>query len=590
MTAQHLIKIFIFYLVFFSSTLSQVQLIKSIEVKGNKVFSKGNYLEWSGIKINQPLLSNIEDSIAVRILRGLSENGYHFAKINSVEIEILDTSDVNIFISVEEDSPTIISSINYVLIDSINIKFIEDNFKPILDKTLNKYEFENIIRKILNHYENTGYPFIKINVQSIHFEVDSIQSERKANLLLRIEAGMQSKIDLVEVRGNESTKDYVIIRELRLAKGNLYSQKKIEELPNRLNRLRFFEPVKTPSFYINKKDEGVLVIEVKEKQTNNFDGIIGYIPPTKNDDKGYITGLVNVSLRNLFGTGRAASLKWNKFGRNSQELELKYLEPWLFNFPFNISFNLYQRIQDSTYVQRRVESNFEYLATETISASLILGTELVIPTERTIPVFTVFNSSLMTAGVSIKYDTRNDPFSPTEGIFFNNTYLFSRKKINGPKEFITSSTIKEVNLQRIISDFELFYLLFERQVVALSFHARELRGKSLENTDLFKFGGANTLRGYREEQFIGNRLLWSNIEYRFLLTERTFVFTFFDFGYYLRQAEANKNIVKGESFIYGYGVGLNIETALGVMAVSFALGKEDSFSEGKIHFGIVNEF
>lgn len=590
MTAQHLIKIFIFYLVFFSSTLSQVQLIKSIEVKGNKVFSKGNYLEWSGIKINQPLLSNIEDSIAVRILRGLSENGYHFAKINSVEIEILDTSDVNIFISVEEDSPTIISSINYVLIDSINIKFIEDNFKPILDKTLNKYEFENIIRKILNHYENTGYPFIKINVQSIHFEVDSIQSERKANLLLRIEAGIQSKIDLVEVRGNESTKDYVIIRELRLAKGNLYSQKKIEELPYRLNRLRFFEPVKTPSFYINKKDEGVLVIEVKEKQTNNFDGIIGYIPPTKNDDKGYITGLVNVSLRNLFGTGRAASLKWNKFGRNSQELELKYLEPWLFNFPFNISFNLYQRIQDSTYVQRRVESNFEYLATETISASLILGTELVIPTERTIPVFTVFNSSLMTAGLSIKYDTRNDPFSPTEGIFFNNTYLFSRKKINGPKEFITSSTIKEVNLQRIISDFELFYLLFERQVVALSFHARELRGKSLENTDLFKFGGANTLRGYREEQFIGNRLLWSNIEYRFLLTERTFVFTFFDFGYYLRQAEANKNIVKGESFIYGYGVGLNIETALGVMAVSFALGKEDSFSEGKIHFGIVNEF
>lgn len=590
MTLQLFIKAFFFSLVIFINSYSQNQLIKSFKVEGNKIFSQQDYLQWSGVKINQAVFNGIKDSIAVRILRGFSDNGYYFAKIDSIEFENLDSINISIKVYLEEDLPTIISKVDFLLEDITEVNFYSNRFNSILGQSLNRYEFEDIIRKILTHYENNGYPFIKITVQSIHFEVDSADSERKANILLKVDKGVLSKIDLVEVRGNESTKDYVIIRELRLAKGDLYSQKKIEQLPNRLNRLRFFEPVKTPSFYINNKDEGVLVIEVKEKQTNNFDGIIGYIPPSKNEDKGYVTGLVNISLRNLFGTGRSASLKWNKFGRNSQELDLKYLEPWLFNFPFNISLGLYQRIQDSTYVQRRFEGSFEYLATETFSASLILGTELVIPSERTVPVFTVFNSSLLSTGINFKYDTRDDPYSPTEGILFNNTYLFSRKKINGPKDFITPTTIKEVNLQRIISDLGFFYSFFNRQVAAISFHARELRGKSFENTDLFKFGGTNSLRGYREEQFLGNRLLWSNLEYRFLLTARSFVFSFYDFGYYLRQEETLKNISKSESFLYGYGIGLNIETALGVLSVSFALGKDDSFSEGKIHFGIVNEF
>jgi hypothetical protein len=41
-------------------------------------------------------------------------------------------------------------------------------------------------------------------------------------------------------------------------------QNKIEEFPKRLNRLRFFEPISIPQFYINSK-EGILLIEVKKE-------------------------------------------------------------------------------------------------------------------------------------------------------------------------------------------------------------------------------------------------------------------------------------------------------------------------------------
>ena len=295
-------------------------------------------------------------------------------------------------------------------------------------------------------------------------------------------------------------------------------------------------------------------------------------------------------MTNLFGTGRAAAIRWQQFDRNSQELELKYLEPWLFGYPFNINLDLYQRQQDTTYVQRKFNGSLEYLATENISASVSIGTDQIIPTINEVPVFTVYNSSSITTGVNLKIDTRDDPYSPTSGLLFINSYSYSRKKINGPLQFITPGLETRINLQRFMLDFEGFYELFLRQVVSFGIHGRELRGSFFENSDLFRLGGTNSLRGYREDQFLGSRILWTNLEYRFLLTRRTFAFLFLDTGYYLREADNERNILKSEDFLYGYGLGLNLETSLGVLGVSFALGKGDSFSDGKIHFGIVNEF
>jgi outer membrane protein insertion porin family len=455
---------------------------------------------------------------------------------------------------------------------------------------LNKYEIEQSMADALDYYEDSGNPFARLVLNSVYIYYDSLKEESLADIHLEIKKGEDRKIDKIEVSGNSSTKDYVIIRELRLNKGEAYSQSKIDELPKRLNRLRFFEPVESPQFYINGKGEGVLSLKVKEKQTNNFDGIVGYIPGSKQNEKGYLTGLVNITMRNLFGTGRGAAIRWQQFDRYSQEMELKYLEPWLFGYPFNINGDFFQRKQDSTYVQRKLEGGIEYLATENISAAVTISTEQVIPTIKEIPVFTVFNSSALTTGLNLKFDSRDDPYSPTEGLLFMTSYSLSRKKIFGPKEFITPNIETNVNLQRLSLDLSWFYEPFLRQVFAIGLHGKDLRGSFFEDSDLFRLGGTNTLRGYRENQFLGSRIAWGNLEYRLLLTRRTFAFLFFDAGYYFRKPEPERNILKEEAVKTGYGVGLNIETGVGVLSVSFALAAGDSFSDGKIHFGIVNEF
>ena len=319
----------------------------------------------------------------------------------------------------------------------------------------------------------------------------------------------KSTIDKIEVTGNSSTKDYVIVRELRIEQGEVYSQAKVENLPRRLNKLRFFDPVPVPSFYLNSKNDGVLHINVKERNTNNFDGIIGYIPPQNENESGYVTGMVDITLRNIFGTGRAAAISWEKLTRVSQELELKYLEPWLFGYPFNLNARLFQRIQDSTYVQRIIGGGIEYLATEDISATAFVLAEQVIPTTREVQVFTVYNSSSITTGVGLTIDLRDDPLATLSGFVFENSYSYSAKTINGPPQYISEGLETEINLQRFTAGFGAYFEIFPRNVIALRVNGKELSGPFFEQSDLWRFGGTKTVRGYREEQFLASRIAWT---------------------------------------------------------------------------------
>jgi outer membrane protein insertion porin family len=582
---------YLYLFAFLYSLAAYCQTISSLEIEGNNIFSSSDYFEWSGLSAGMNYSEAIQDSAKDGIILNLSNRGYLDADFNEFKITFsTDSQRIFIHININENSPTIIKSINIENPDSIDIKNTVNQFGFLEGKILNKFEIEALINEALTFYENNGYPFAKIIISSIVLNYDSAAAGRNAEINIKIEKGEMRRIDSIEISGNTSTKDYVITRELRIIKGEIYSQREIEELPSRLNRLRYFDPVRVPQFYLNSENEGILVIDVKEQQTNNFDGIIGYIPGTGPDDTGYLTGLINISLRNLFGTGRVAAIKWQQLNRFSQELELRYLEPWVLDYPFNLSAGLFQRKQDTSYVQRKVEGAVEFLATQEISAAFILSSEAVIPTINETPRFTVYNSSSITTGVNLKIDSRDDPYSPTKGLFFLNSYSFSRKRISGPLEFLTPGLETNINLQRLSIALSGFYELFTRQVIALGINARELRGSFFEESDLFRLGGTSSLRGYREEQFFGNRIFWSNLEYRLLLTRRTYAFLFIDTGYYLRNEDLDRNIFRQEAFNFGYGLGLNLETGLGVLAVSFALAEGDAFSEGKIHFGIVNEF
>jgi outer membrane protein insertion porin family len=126
--------------------------------------------------------------------------------------------------------------------------------------------------------------------------------------------------------------------------------------------------------------------------------------------------------------------------------------------------------------------------------------------------------------------------------------------------------------------------------VAVGVHGRQVEGSSLQEGEMYRFGGTRTLRGYRENEFLGSRIAWANLEYRLLAGRRSFFYGFIDGGYYQRPGDAVSGASGAEAYKLGVGVGVRLDTALGNMAVSFAFGEGDSFSTGKIHIGLLGDF
>lgn len=112
----------------------------------------------------------------------------------------------------------------------------------------------------------------------------------------------------------------------------------------------------------------------------------------------------------------------------------------------------------------------------------------------------------------------------------------------------------------------------------------------LFTNELFRIGGLKSLRGFDEESIYASTFSIGKIEYRFLLEQNSFLFAFINGAYYENKSR-NFNL---KDTPFGFGAGMNFETRIGIMSISYALGKQFSnpvyFRNAKVHFGIVNYF
>lgn len=445
---------------------------------------------------------------------------------------------------------------------------------------------ERDIGAILKAYENAGFPLARCSVARV--EAVPGGEEDALAVTVRVEEGKRVTLQEVRVEGNVETDAGVIVREARVTPGEVYDPRKVERVRGRLQRLNIFAEVAEPELYM-RDDRGGLLLRVKEGNSNTFDGILGYIPGAAPGEAGYLTGMVAFSMRNLFGTGRKLGFRWQRDDRYSQDLALRYLEPWLFGWPVNAGVGFQQRQQDTSYVRRVIDGKLEVMFSEEVTAGVVVAGEAVIPSATVSGAF-FLRSSTVSVGAELLYDSRDDPYNPTAGGRFRTDYLYGRRKTDDVPQDYPVAVDRNVSVGRLTVDADLFLEVFARQVAALGIHGRELTGDQSDEAQMFRFGGARTLRGYRENQFVGTRVAWTNLEYRFILARRSYLFGFFDAGYYLRPADAVRGLAGVEEFKPGYGVGLLVDTPIGVMGVSFALGQGDSFGQAKIHVGIVNEF
>ena len=573
--------------------LSAQPTVNSISFRGNEYFSQRELLQELPLQM-KAVYSAEKLAASVRALTDRYRNeGFFLAGVDSVARRYSgDSSAVELEFCITEGVRSVLREFRIHGSTLFTDRQIYLTFETRAGSPLSQATLEKDIDDLLVRYEENGYPFSRIVVDSV--AVDTLAS-RDISFVLEITEGARVYLDEIRVEGNTSTRADVITREAYLQPHELYRQKKIDHIRRRLERIGIFTSVGEPQLYLLHEPgatdsvSGGLSLTVHEGNTNNFDGIAGYVPPPTEGKGGYVTGNVFVSMRNLFGTGRKAVVRWQRENEFSQELEASYVEPWVAGYPVNAGAGIFQRKQDSTYIKTRLDLHADVNLTTDLAIVLSLDQESVYPSAD-LDYFTVFESSILSFGGEVRYDTRDNLRSPTSGINYATAYSRGTKKITGPAAYLSYAEEKNFVVEKLSVDVEQYLSLFTKQVLVSGFHGRKVTSSRLEQSDLYQLGGINTVRGYRENQFYGSQVVWANLEYRFLTGRFSSVFGFVDAGYFYRPEDTLRHISSQEKFLYGYGVGARIETGLGIFRVSYALGEGDGFSAGKIHFGIANEF
>ena len=522
----------------------------------------------------------------------MENNGYYFSKIDSIYTKIDKKNhkiDLTIY-SVSGDPLSLarIEIVNENLLSDRQIKAIEEISHYYDGKIYTDALTKVLFGKILSYFENNAYPLARIQTDGFTFP-KSEHDEMLIMLQLEIDKGDSVKIDYLRFPdGTNKTDDY-ISRLLRFKPDIPYEQSRVSHYSQILRRQDFVKSAKEPVLMIDQKGNYFLDIRYEESPSTSLDGIVGYIPsPTNSEENGYFTGLVNVGIRNLFGTGRKLFIFWQKQDQYSDEFRLAYREPFVFGLPFHTDFGLNRLVRDTTYIDWKYDVKFELPLSESLSAYLKLTSRQVVPDSLASFVLRMPETKSFFTESGIQWDLRDNIQNPKKGIRFEVSFSLGQQRNVGPLYLIREDSLpKNVTIQKASADFRLFIPTFKRQVISNRIHGEGVAtsGDVLRQPDLIWFGGATSLRGFKEAQFQGERVAWTNSEYRFLLGPQSRFFFFVDNGYVYRKLP-----VEEEKWLTGYGLGIRFTAPLGVMQVDFGLEKGAPLREGKIHFRLINEF
>ncbi|NUN71244.1 MAG: BamA/TamA family outer membrane protein, partial [Bacteroidetes bacterium] len=444
--------------------------VRSIAFEGNSYFSDRQLIEQARITMPMPSSGLTAMSDAVTALYR-AEGYYSFTVDSIVGLRTSENGEQDLTIFVTENVRTLIAEVvisgTSVLPNTRLLERMEtatgEPFRPEL--------LESDIRTILEMYADAGHPFAAVSAESI----GTVQDDPAAlKVHLIVTEGPAVTIDEVTVEGNTVTRPEVIIREARLIPGGAFDQTRLELIRRRIERLQLFSMVGEPELYIRTGSAGStlsggLRIPVTEGSANNFDGILGYVPPTGTGTEGYITGNLHLTMRNLFGTGRKAMFRWQRETALTQELELQYREPWMFGIPLAVQAAFQQRKQDSSYVRTKSDLRTDLAVTDALTIAVHASWESVYPSSE-LQRFTVFRSEALFFGADMLYDTRVNLRNPTGGLRYSAAVQQGEKRILGPEQYLGLTVLRNFTLRRFSMDAEVFLSTLSRQVLMFGVH------------------------------------------------------------------------------------------------------------------------
>lgn len=210
----------------------------------------------------------------------------------------------------------------------IKTKDVEKFFKVKKGDPIDPVYMRDAAQRLEYEYQTNGFKYAKVKLP----DVDSI-TEGYNQYVVEINEGPRIRFGDIIIRGNYSTHDYVISRELKFKSGDLFNPETINNTRSRLLRLGFFRSVTIEEKVRDDlQDVEDLIITVSEGKKRS----IVVRPGVSTDEGARLTG--SFGYTNIAGTGRGASVtgRINHRLNNDSIMEhraiFSYLEPKLIGF------------------------------------------------------------------------------------------------------------------------------------------------------------------------------------------------------------------------------------------------------------------
>ena len=453
---------------------------------------------------------------------------------------------------------------------------------------------------IIKLYNKGGYTTARI---------ETINVSKEGDIKIGLTEGMVDSVVFKKVnskRENERsteykaklrTKPYIFERSQSVKPGEILESKNVEATIRDLYRTGIFTSIE-PVVSGSETDPNARTVEflVEERPTTTINGSISY-----GTSVGLVGGL-KLADSNFLGRGQEASINLEASNKGDKTFDISWFDPWLKNT---------ERVQagGSIYWRESVDDNAGPLDVEKVRK---IGTRWTIGKGLNDKIYVRLSArydhykeilgskqindtyNLIALTPSLIYDSRDNSFAPTKGIYSTLTYE-------------KGDLIKDKRkYDQFEADLRAYHHTFFKDKNVMAY--RVVWGSTGSGTPdalRFSIGGAETLRGYEYGKFEGFNKFHATVENRTQINKTLQFVTFFDIG----NAWQKSTVVGGRKINTpdrhnasnfadlkkGVGIGIRLNTPIGPLRFDYGwpLDPEEKGGQktgGKFYFSFGQTF
>ena len=570
-------------------------------------------LSISGVTAQQqadllPILTErVGDAVSVdgvfRDVTNLGNTGY-FSEVNPVFTTVPEGVKLDFAVTVNPITTGVSFEGNTVYTSEVLTKFMD--IQP--GQVLNSVYVGQKIQGINAAYARDGYMLA---------HVDGIRVDDQGMLHVHIVEGI---VEDIIPAGNKKTRDKVITREFVQKKGKPFNKFLVRRSVERVYNLGFFDDVNVRMLPGEQDPNNVIIeIDVLEHKTGTITLGAGY------SESDGLMGIIEFGEENFRGTGDKFKVHWEIGGKKKyKNYQISYLKPWIDSKGTSLGFSFFNREDEYTDYNEDGNEVAEYNK-KSRGFNISFGRQTGEYTRDYLTLESRKDSYKWDSDDSSGYRYDTDAISNTTGSgndwdnrkpgtnqswnFASNNYVknnFGRiNSITWQKVYDSRDNIYDPTRGRRISytaqwaghglggDFDFYKFTAEarmyKKLGAKNVLAFRARGGFIQGdapySQLFTLGGADSLRGYEDDQFRGKYMYNATLEFRFPIVKKVSGVLFTDIG----DAWDAPNVTwynSKKTFNYGVGAGVRVTTPIGPVKLDYGVGKH----KNKFHFSFGTQF